>query len=832
MKLMLKEFQEDTLTRLIKSIRQSKYLVKDGNPQAIVLSSPTGSGKTVIVAALIETIFQGADEIFAEPDAVFLWLSDQPELNEQSRRKIALCSSRLREADLVVIDSDFDQEIFDGGKVYFLNTQKLGKDKNLVKIKGDNRQFTIWETIQKTQDVLKDKFYLIIDEAHRGMNQSSTDANAAKTIVQQFVFGNNELPAIQLILGVSATPKRFQDLLQDAQHYHSRIQHSVTVNPEDVTASGLLKDKIVLYHPLEEQASDWSLLAAAVRQWLKMCDKWSVYVQSQGIAAVKPIMVIQVEDGNESTISKTPLGQIIAILETEIGTIQDDELAHSFQEDKPLSIGDRKIRKIDASLIQEDDKVKFVLFKMSLTTGWDCPRAEVMMSFRKAIDHTLIAQLIGRMVRTPLARRIENQEFLNSVFLYLPHYDQEGLKKVIENLKSDPESVPPTDVVEGAEQVTLYRSTEHAACFDALQAMPSYRVERIRKTSDTRRLMRLARLLTAIHNFDPDALPKAKQLILGTLKTEIERLQQTDGDFAEKLRGCHEIAIQPVTVDQGRWTSIVGEAEKIPLSDANIEQLFQRAGQRLGEGLHIEYWKEYYDANEPQRPKLELFLALQQQSVWEALEKRSLQQFNDLLNQNHSKIGKLTSAEREKYNKLKVVAKDPELIDWELPDEIIVNRPANAIQLNKHLYLPEDGKYSSFLNEWEKLVIKTEIAKQEVVAWLRNESRKQWSFCLPYEHQKSTQAMFPDFLVIRHEQAGGYIIDILEPHNPDYDDNAAKAVGLAKFASKHWSKFGRIELIRVEGTHIKRLDVNDNHHRENVLRVNGNPHLDALFAGL
>jgi type III restriction enzyme len=571
------------------------------------------------------------------------------------------------------------------------------------------------------------------------------------------------------------------------------------------------------------------LLAAAARQWLKVRDRWNIYTQAQVIEAVKPIMVIQVTDGNERTISQTPLEQIIAVLEKEVGMIQDDELAHSFQDDKPLSVGDRKIRKIDASRIQEDDKVKFVLFKMSLTTGWDCPRAEVMMSFRKANDHTLIAQLIGRMVRTPLARRIENQDYLNSVSLYLPHYDQEGLNQVIEHLKSDPESVPPTDVVEGAEQVTLYRSAEHAACFDALQGVPSYRVERIRKTSDTRRLMRLARLLTAIHNLDPDALKNAKGLILESLKNEIERLQQIDRDFADKLCGCNEIAIQPVTVDQGKWTSIVGDEEKIPLSDANIEELFQRAGQRLGEGLHLEYWSKNYDANDPQRPKLELFLALQQQSVWEALEKSSLQRFNDLLNQNHSKIGKLSSSEREKYNKLKVVAKDPEPIDWELPDEIIVNRLADAAEWINHLYRTEEGAYFSVLNSWESQVMNTVLAQNDVIGWLRNEPRKSWSFCLPYEYNGITQPMFPDFLIIRN-QDGALIVDILEPHNSAFADSWAKAVGLAKFASKHGLKVGRIELIRVDGAHIKRLDINNNHNRQKVLAVSSNQHLDQLFA--
>ena len=35
-----------------------------------------------------------------------------------------------------------------------------------------------------------------------------------------------------------------------------------------------------------------------------------------------------------------------------------------------------------------------------------CPRAETMMSFRRAEDYTYIAQLLGRVIRTPLARRV------------------------------------------------------------------------------------------------------------------------------------------------------------------------------------------------------------------------------------------------------------------------------------------------------------------------------------------------------------------------------------------------------------------------------------------
>jgi len=85
-------------------------------------------------------------------------------------------------------------------------------------------------------------------------------------------------------------------------------------------------------------------------------------------------------------------------------------LSHCFQDQADLQISGHIIRKVEASRIQDTGEIKVVLFKTALSTGWDCPRAEIMMSFRRAQDPTSIAQLVGRMIRTPLARRIEKDE--------------------------------------------------------------------------------------------------------------------------------------------------------------------------------------------------------------------------------------------------------------------------------------------------------------------------------------------------------------------------------------------------------------------------------------
>jgi len=82
------------------------------------------------------------------------------------------------------------------------------------------------------------------------------------------------------------------------------------------------------------------------------------------------------------------------------------------------------------SNISGDDKIRVVFFKENLSTGWDCPQAETMMSFRRAVDATYIAQLLGRMIRTPMRRHIEGDDTLNEVRLYLPYLTKEQFRKL------------------------------------------------------------------------------------------------------------------------------------------------------------------------------------------------------------------------------------------------------------------------------------------------------------------------------------------------------------------------------------------------------------------
>ncbi|WP_368774771.1 DEAD/DEAH box helicase [Bacillus aerius] len=833
MNIPLIDFQEEAVEDILTELSYAKKEIKSGGmSQAVVLSSPTGSGKTVMSTKTMEDIFQGTDEINGEKDAVFLWISDSPELNEQSKKKVLSTSDKIRVNDVVVINNDFDQETFDQGKLYFINTQKLGKDK-LLGNKGDKRTFTIWETIENTQVKLKDKFYLIIDEAHRGMNKTKDDQNLSESIVQKFLLGDQEkgLSPVKLVLGISATPDRFRKLLAKTTGTHRRLQRDINIIPEKVRDSGLLKDKIVIYHPDEDYSSDWSILAEATRQWKIISEEWDRYTVSQGIPSVSPAMIIQVEDRDDNNITRTDLEKVLNTIEEEMGELSDDEIAHCFEEDISIPIGNRKIRKIDASKIQEEKHIKVVFFKMSLTTGWDCPRAEVMMSFRKTQDHTLIAQLIGRMVRTPLARQIEGQELLNLVSLYLPYYNSDGIKSVVDYLeKSDDITTPRIDI--GNDLDILLPSRAYTKVKEVLDQLPTYEFEGNRKTSNIRRLMKLSTLMSTIHGtkygFSENTLKESKELIIQTIHDEKIRLLTEDDAFAKRLDYSDEITIKPVIVEQGVWKESDGEPINIELTPENIKELFNRSGRRLGNGLHEEYWSKYSCSDDYDRVKVELFLTLQQETTFNKLEKICGKAVEGLFREFQTKINSLKSSEKVKYDRIRGQAREPQVVQFNTPPHILVKADKDAVVYDKHLFVNEDNQFLCKLQStWEEETIKEEIGRDDVVCWLRNYDRKSWSLRLPYKDGK-TKAMYPDFIVVRKVN-NDYIVDILEPHRDDLQDNYKKAEGLAMFAEKHWSSFGRIELIRKDSDGLKRLDFTNSSIREQVKGITNNDHLNTIF---
>lgn len=825
MKLSLKDFQEEAVEDLTIRVRQAAQIAGPNSPQAVVLSAPTGSGKTLMATSLIERILDGDDHAEPDPDAVFLWITDLPELNRQTYEKMLGSSDVLSPLSMEIIESSFSQRAFLPGRLYFLNTQKLGKDK-LLTTRGDGREFTIWQTIDNTIEEFGARFVVVIDEAHRGMRTGS-DEKQAETIIQRFLKGDAVVRRAPLVVGISATPQRFNDLVAGA-----RTVHPVTVDAADVRASGLLKDRIVLHHSEDDQRADITLLREATRYWAAQTDRWAQYCDSQDEEPVMPVLVVQVDNAPKGKIgTRTDLGQAISAISDELPEpLPPDAFAHSFDEATALDVDGRILRYVAPSRVSNDRDLRVVFFKTALSTGWDCPQAETMMSFRRAADATYIAQLIGRMVRTPLARRIESDESLNSVALFLPHYDAKGVDAVVAKLTDpDHDYVPPTEVESSKEAITLRRADATTAIFEALEKVPTYAVPTRRKVKQTRRLMRLARALVR-DKLELGAIDTAKGQLCGMLE---ERLleRRSEAEFLDQVAGKALITIGSRIYDLTTREYVESVSTDVATSPENIDHLFAEAGRRIGEGLHVELWHRLTAStdrvSEIRRAKIEVAVLLRDPEILTTVEDMAEQLVDEWRKRHADAIEDLPEIRLAAYDEIAATADKPTEVALRHPIRVAWRRREASPGWHRHLYVDDSDQFYEQFNTLEEEVLRMEIPNS--MGWLRNLDRKSWSLTLPYERRPGEyKPVYPDFLFFR-DNDGKVETDILDPHGAHLPEAVMKAQGLAVYAEEHGHRFGRVELIdRVDGQ-LRRLDMKDRKIRDQVKAVVTNDGLVALY---
>lgn len=820
-------FQEDALTELHSKIEKAHLMWSENDPQVISFSAPTGSGKTIIMTTLFEGILYGTADSIGDPDAIFIWLSDSPELNAQTRLKIESKSDKIRVHDMVTIDASFNAEYLEGGHIYFLNTQKLGTDKLLTGT-SDNRQYSIWETISNTAQRSPKHLYVVIDEAHRGTNTTVQAQNKAQSIIQKFIKGSPEdgLCVMPLIIGVTATPQRFDTLIAGTS---STVQ-KVIVPPEHVRESGLLKDRIIIHYPDIALTANMTMLKGAIENWQNKCSHWQSYCDKENERQVNPILVIQVEDGSEREATRTDLSVCIDLIEESLGRkLLPGEAVHTLHDKGNINVRDVEIRQVEASRIEEDEAIRIVFFKMSLSTGWDCPRAETMMSFRSAQDYTYIAQLLGRMIRTPLARRVSSDAELNNVSLFLPYFNEETVKDVIQALH-DNEAIPTTDAGTNKNLITLQRDLSYADVFDSMDELVTYRMDSLHKQAPLKLLMQISRALT-MDGIDLEAQRNIKNAVVAKISAEIQRLKES-GILEAKAKSLTGFSLGTLTFDYGENAYSYDENTKtMTVTEFDISRHFEQAGKILGEGLHTEYWiknssRDHIDV------KIEVIIVASDADAMEKLNAYAEQTFMSLYENNKRAIARLSEARKTVYERLINSSAQSIAVPWELPESIDFNVSDDSSSFEQHLYCDEEGTFSSSLNNWEEGLVREEL-ENGAVCWLRNLDRKTWSLEIPYEVNGITTPMYPDLVIVRAD-AHGYIFDILEPHDPSRKDNYPKAVGLARFAEKHWDAYGRIQLIRKQRgpdgqEHFYRLDMSKTAVRNKVRGITSNAELDRIF---
>lgn len=837
----LKSYQVEAVAEVLDRLERARDDWHRRNaPVAFSLTATTGAGKTVMAAAVIEALFDGSPEyeFDADPGAVVLWFTDDPSLNEQTRFRLRDAADRISPSRLVVIQNTFNQEKLEPRKVYFLNTQKLGKKSLLVRGKPeiseegvpelpmpDARAYTMWDTLENTITDESLTLYLILDEAHRGMKQPSTGERAEKaTIVQRLVNGTSGNPPVPIVWGISATVERFNDAMAKAENRTS--YPPVFVAPSRVQESGLLKDDIRLDFPVETGRFDTVLLARAVNKSRRATELWRAYAHQEGVPAeaVVPLLVVQVPN--------TPSDELLLSAFTTIREtwpeLDAEAIAHVFGDHAPIEIGGFAVPHVRPEHVQDRTDIRVLFAKDAISTGWDCPRAEVLVSFRPARDATHITQLLGRMVRTPLARRVPGNDLLNSVECLLPHFDRNTAARVAKNMLGDRERDQDGTGGGAGRRVLLAPVDMHVnralpeVVWEAFDALPSQTLPR-KSVRPVRRLSALAHALSR-DKLKPNALKGTYRKLFAKLDGLMAQHKQK---VAAASKGILEVEGETLIVRLVGGEVRSRQAFVEAADEQSVNADFKSACRSLTADLARKYADHLATEDEEDDGLLDAYVKVaalaRVEGVSDELDREAKKLCKKWFGDFRVEIKDLSDERRAVYDEILGMSSDPQVIEIKRPR--VRTEETEDVDGGKlegrsgHLMSDANGNFPiGSLNQWETEVLDREMSRSGFKAWYRNPSRPAGdALSISYRDARSRwRRMCPDFLFF-HADDQQIKVSIVDPHSHHLADSIFKLRGLAKFAATHGSLFHRIESVaRVEDGTLRVLDLTNATVREAV----------------
>lgn len=808
------EYVDEKFEELIPLVWGYTHNRKDNKKAAIVLQAPTGAGKTINIGNVLVNLVNGSYQDLKKGPVLFV--SASPDLNIQTLKKIEKAYPILR-GKITFIENDFNETQLKSGHIYFINTQKLGKNKTLTK--GDvegSHEYNFWEVWEKACINEANPAVLVIDESHQGMGGSS------ETIAKRLLQGKDQKIPVPLIIGVSATPSKFEKFIQQ-----THVVEPIKVSMKEVKDSGLIKEIINIHYKGEKKGDFESILIQiAAQEYVKYEQEWSDWCQKSEIDKVVPVLVVQVKDH----IKETELTDYAMTLSTLIPSIDDaNSFAHNITGiNNVIDAKGVKIHQVDPSDVQDDDRIQVYFVKESAAVGWDCPRAEVLLSYRPHSDDDYILQMIGRMLRTPLAQRIEGSEILNTTSVVLPYYDIDKVENINDKLRHGGIDGVSLDEDESVIEVSL--NPVMVTCVDdtykqALESLTSFTMPSVTKYSPIGRMQKVGLDLSQdgiIKDFEKE--------VIEVLAKELNSLMYKHDDNVEQtVKDLQIVKTEQMRIDEyGNTTTVIVEHS---VNAASIQKYLENASSVFGSLVAKEAVREYMRSQDADEDEAMLAVSAAGYSdiIQEELDDFADRTVVDWLTQTHKRnIKRLNSTEREAvYNAYLSQSPDSLPMNITLPEKYEINsakiKDGKEIELpkigyNQHVFSDSKGNYYHNLSDFETKVIENELAEDFTVAFYRNPSTGSRSIKIPYMKDGVNQKVFaPDFIVLVNTQ-DGVKASIVDPHGTYLEDALDKLQGLALYAEQYGDQYVEIRAISdvVEGV-AKVLELTDEATRTHVL---------------
>lgn len=338
--------------------------VEDNSKQIITVKAPTGAGKTVILIRYVDEFLKNTCDKMA-----FIWLCPgKGNLEEQSKDRMEEMAPHLDARNLMYSMLTG----FDSGSITFINWELVTKKGNTAL--KDSERANLFEKIAEAHKEGV-RFVVIIDEEHLNNTKKADD------VINAFAAKN--------IIRVSATANKVPH-----QEYYE-------ISEDDVIGAGLITRAIYVNEGVDEKKQiqndyDYLLdLADAKRKEIQ-----NAYNNMN--VNIRPLVLIQFPMGQPETIKA-----VEEKLET-MGYTYDNGMVNIWMSDDKL---------VSDDLTNLDGSPAFLLMKQAISTGWDCPRAKILVKLREGGSEDFQIQTIGRIRRMP-ERKHYGLNILDYCYIY------------------------------------------------------------------------------------------------------------------------------------------------------------------------------------------------------------------------------------------------------------------------------------------------------------------------------------------------------------------------------------------------------------------------------
>lgn len=436
------KYQQHAVSELVDKTVQ---LLSLGTPrQQLIFKAPTGSGKTVMAAQMLGDL---TDELASRTDCpvnevAFIWFAPN-KLHQQSYCKLKEFFGETRVLRTVMFDElDHADGVIRPGEILFVNWESINKKNNVI-VRDSEQNNSLYEITRRTQQEQGTPIVAIIDEEHQFWSKT---ADKTADVLRRI------MPRVEI--RISATPKTKSD-------------YTVTIPREDVIKEQMIKERVILNPDIDKGFSDereltQNLIECALRKRNQLAEAY----KKEG-TNINPLLLIQLPNDKTEALSAEEQN-LVEQIKTYLDVIKGIN-----EENGKIAVWLSGEKSNLPGLEKPDSLTEVLLFKQAIALGWDCPRAAVLLIFRKHQGNEFTVQTVGRILRMP-EQRYYATEALNVGYVYT------DISKDVINIVSEDMSYLCKDAYlavrrEGLQNVALTSSYSQYLSADRNRLNPDFR---------------------------------------------------------------------------------------------------------------------------------------------------------------------------------------------------------------------------------------------------------------------------------------------------------------------------------------------------------------------